>query len=393
MELDPRKLNLGRVLDEAASHAGTVRDVARTGNVAVLLSLLGPAVRGFVLGRGRTGDTARMPTGYVARFVWDYRSRHEELARLYTAAKDESWRAEDLDWSTDVDPHHPERVLVGDEALALGNLAPYRKLHRRKQAEHRAALFGWMLSQSLHGEQGALYAASQVVETIGGIDGKLYGATQVADEGRHVEVFSRYLRDKLGRIWPIDPNLYVILDALMTDSRWDVKFLGMQILVEGLALGAFSTFRASSREPLLRELLRRVITDEARHVHYGVVALRDYYRRELPERERRDREDWAYELVVLLRNRFLAHDFYEEYYAASMSRAEWDRGVLESDYMATLRARMFRRIVPNLKRIGLLSERVRPHYRALGLLVYEEEKPAPELTAADLLADGGDGGR
>jgi hypothetical protein len=387
MDLDPRKLNLGRFLDEAALHATTVRDVARSGNVAVTLSLLGPAVRGFVLRRGRAGDTAPMPTEYVSRFTWDYRSTDTELAKLYAAAKAEAWKAEDLDWSLDVDPHHPERVLVSDDALALGNLAAYRGLPKHRQEEHRAALFSWMLSQALHGEQGALFAACQVVETIRGYDGKLFGATQVADEGRHVEVFSRYLREKMGRIWPIDPNLYVILDALMTDSRWDVKFLGMQILVEGLALGAFSTFRASSAEPLLRELLRRVITDEARHVHYGVVALRDHYRNELPERERRDREDWAYELVVLLRNRFLAHDFYDEYYAASIPRAEWDKGVLESGYMTTLRDKMFRRIVPNLKRIGLLTDRIRPHYRALGLLAYEHERPATELTAADLLGD------
>src|SRR5690606_7560912 len=142
-----------------------------------------------------------------------------------------------------------------------------------------------------HGEQGALYAACQVTEAIHWMDGKLYGSTQVVDEGRHVEVFKRYLTTKLEKLYDINDNLYVIIDALMTDSRWDMKFLGMQIMIEGLALAAFGTLRQNTQEPLLRELLKRVITDEARHVHFGVVALEDYYRNHLSPSERRERED------------------------------------------------------------------------------------------------------
>ena len=173
----------------------------------------------------------------------------------------------------------------------------------------------------------------------------------------------------------------------MTDSDWDFKFLGMQIMIEGLALGAFGTMRQETKEPLLAELLRYVITDEARHVHYGVVALRDHYR-DVPASVRREREDWAYEIVVLMRNRFLAHEFYEEYYAHVVPRKVWDEGVLASGLMEAFRRRMFRRLIPNLKRIGLLSDRIRPHYAALGLLDYEHEKAAPDLTPGDLLSDG-----
>src|SRR5690606_3555004 len=138
------------------------------------------------------------------------------------------------------------------------------------------------------------------------------------------------------------------------------KFLGMQIMIEGLALAAFGTLRQTSREPLLRELLKYVITDEARHVHYGVLSLRDFYH-QLPEPERREREDWAFEVAVLMRNRFLAHEFYDEYYAHAMSRKQWDALVLSSAYMQQFRKTMFRRMIPNLKRIGLLTDRVRPH--------------------------------
>jgi hypothetical protein len=243
-----------------------------------------------------------------------------------------------------------------------------------------------MLSQFLHGEQGALFAACQLTEAISWMDGKFYGSTQVVDEGRHVEVFHRYITEKLEKLYQINDNLYVLIDALMSDSRWDLKFLSMQIMIEGLALGAFGTMRQNTEEPLLRNLLGYVITDEARHVHFGVLALRDHYRYELSERERREREDWAFETSVLMRNRFFAHEFYDEHYGHVMRRATWDRLVLESKFMARFRTNMFRRIVPNLKRIGLLSDRIRPYYEELGLLVWEHEKAAPEIDAGDLLA-------
>ena len=152
-------------------------------------------------------------------------------------------------------------------------------------ARSSTSLTSWMLSQFLHGEQGALFAAAQVTEAVQFFDGKLYGATQVIDEGRHVEVFHRYLEDKLGKLYQINDNLFVIIDALMSDARWDMKFLGMQIMVEGLALGAFGTLYKLTKEPLLKELLKMVIQDEARHVHYGVLALREHITKEL-SRER-----------------------------------------------------------------------------------------------------------
>lgn len=248
-------------------------------------------------------------------------------------------------------------------------------------------MMSWMLSQFLHGEQGALYAAAQVTQSVPWMDAKLYGSSQVVDEGRHVEVFHTYLTQKLQKRYEINDNLYVVIDALMRDSRWDMKFLGMQIMVEGLALGAFGTIRQVTREPLLRQLLTYVIADEARHVHYGVLALQEFTI-QLTERERREREDWAFEVSLLLRNRFLAHELYDEYYAQLMTRQQWDELVLSSPIMQLFRKTMFRRIIPNLKRIGLLSDRIRPKYAELGLLDYEFGKPAPELAPEDLLKAG-----
>lgn len=365
-------------------HAPALREAGRTRNPRVAASLAGPVVRGLLLKRGKRGEASAMPAAGEVHFDWSYRHASPELARLTAAARKGQWDSNrDLDWSIEVDPFDPEVVLFDDRELALGELPIYRALPRRTQLEHCRALLAWMLSQFLHGEQGALFAACQLTEAVSDLDAKLYGSTQVVDEGRHVEVFERYLERKLEKRYPINDNLFVVLDAIVRDSRWDMKFLGMQILVEGLALGAFGTMRSATQEPLLRELLRLVITDEARHVHFGVVALQAHVRT-LGASERREREDWAYEVCLMARNRFLAHEFYEEYYAPFMSMREWDEALLASRFMARFRDTLFRRIVPNLKRIGLLSERMRPHYAALGLLDHEHEKAAPELAPADL---------
>ena len=356
-------------------------------NPKVFLDLAGPAVRGFLLKRGKRGSVTQMPARHDAHFDWTYERRKPELQKLYEAAKRSQWNATtDIDWSIDVDPHDESRDLMPEHMLPLIDVPAYRTLPKRQQQVQRHAITAWMLSQFLHGEQGALFAACQVTEAVQWADGKLYGSTQVVDEGRHVEVFHRYLTEKLGKLYQINDNLYTIIDALMTDGRWDLKFLGMQILIEGLALGAFGTMRQATREPLLKEMLKYVITDEARHVTFGVVALSDFYA-QLPENERRDREDWAYEISVLLRNRFLAHEFYDEFYGHVMSRREWDKRVLQSDFIARFRQTMFRRLIPNLKKINLLSDRIRPHYEKLGLLVYENERPSNEVPTKELLGD------
>lgn len=364
-----------------------VKDASASGNLQVLKSLLGPAWRGMVQQRGKAEPTTQMGVTYQAHFDWNYLRNRPALARLFDAAKDSQWHPQkDLDWSTQVDPLSLEKPLLPESFLPVAKLEQYRTASRAQQAKELQGITAWLLSQFLHGEQGALFAACQVTEAVPWMDGKLYGSTQVVDEGRHVEVFHAYLTQKLEKKYEINDNLYVVIDALMTDSRWDMKFLGMQIMIEGLALGAFGMIQQKTQEPLLKKMLTYVITDEARHVHYGVLALQEYLA-QLSEKERREREDWAFEVSLFLRNRFFAHEFYDEFYAHAMSRAAWDKLVLESEMMAMFRRTMFKRVIPNLKRIGLLSERIRPKYAELGLLEYEHGKAAPELTAEDLVND------
>ena len=374
-----------RELAHNAGEAMQLDELGRSRNLAVLGGLVRPAVRGLVLKRGKAGHTSVMPTAHDTTWRWDYARDQAELGKLTAAARRGQWDPDaDLDWSTSVDPADPARPLFKPGSNVLEELPGFLALPADRQAALTRDFLGWMLSQFMHGEQGALFVACQLTQAVGWTDGKLYGATQVMDEGRHLEVFDRYVARKLEKRYAINDYLYVMLDALMTDPRWDIKFLGMQILVEGLALGAFTVMRQSTGEPLLSDLLKLVITDEARHVHFGVVALSEA-RAAMSDADRRDREDWAYEMCVIMRNRFLAHEFYEEHWAHILTRQEWDRVVQETTYMRRYRDTMFRRVIPNLKRIGLLSDRVRPYYAQVGLLGWEHEKAAPDLSADELL--------
>ncbi|MAQ14832.1 MAG: hypothetical protein CMN30_08555 [Sandaracinus sp.] len=355
-----------------------------------VLASLGPAsVRGLVFQRGKQGQPTLIPATHDAYFDWSYPSDQPEMLELYRRAKEGQWNGETyLPWATDVDPLDPEVPVIPEHFLNFDAFEEFGvKLDARERAQLRADMLAWQLSQFLHGEQGALLAAAQVTEAVQFFDGKLYGATQVVDEARHVEVFHRYLDTKLEKLYQINDNLFVIIDALMGDSRWDMKFLGMQIMVEGLALGAFGTLYKLTKEPLLKELLRNVIQDEARHVHYGVLALREHVNHHLGEGERREREDWAFEVAVLMRNRFRAYEVYEEWFEHKLTRKQWQHVVDTSPGMQEFRHVMFSRLVPNLREIGLLSDRIRPHYDRVGLLRYMEGKAAHEVTGDQMLAE------
>ncbi len=275
-----------------------------------VLRSLGPSgIKGMILKRGKQGVPTEIQASHKAHFNWEYPSDQAQMLELYQRAKEQQWNGDYLPWSTSVDPENPEVPLLPKSFIDYRVAERHGvRLSEVDELKLRNSLCAWMLSQFLHGEQGALFAAAQVTEAVQFFDGKLYGATQVMDEARHVEVFHRYLDTKLNKLYQINDNLFVIIDALMRDSRWDMKFLGMQIMVEGLALGAFSTLYRQTKEPLLKELLKNVIQDEARHVHYGVLALREHINHHLSESERREREDWSFEVALLMRNRFMAYE-------------------------------------------------------------------------------------
>jgi hypothetical protein len=296
--------------------------------------------------------------------TWDYQSTDPRLRSLSERARTGQWNADtDLDWSTEVCFGAP--LPDGSPfARASFEASPLAARGRPEWDTYRWEVQSWMVSQFLHGEQGALVVAARLVEAVPGMDAKYCAASQVADEARHVEVFSRYLREKIPAAYPINAALRHLLEDILGDSRWDVTALGMQIMVEALAMAAFRLANTTFHDGLIREITRLVARDEARHVSFGVLSLENLYR-ELTEAERADREDLVLESASLMRRRFLLEDVWDR---LDVDAREGMAYALNDELMITYRQTIFTRVVSALVRIGLMTDRVTAGLNALGLL-------------------------
>jgi hypothetical protein len=229
------------------------------------------------------------------------------------------------------------------------------------------------VSQFLHGEQGALLCTARIVETVPWIDAKYYASTQVMDEARHVEVFGRYLAEKMATSYPINAHLGALIDDVLADSRWDITYLGMQIMIEGLALAAFGAMYQTTSEPLLRQLIRYVMSDEARHVAFGVLSLQEAYA-DITAAELRERQEFVYEAALRMRDRFLHQEVWER--LGVSARAMVPYFIRQNSEEEILFQRMlFAKIVPNCKKLGLLDGRdgwLRERFTAMGVIEYED---------------------
>ncbi|MCX5737678.1 MAG: ferritin-like domain-containing protein [Proteobacteria bacterium] len=302
-------------------------------------------------------------------YAWNYRGVREGLLELYEKAKRDQWNAsERLDWSIHVEP---ESEILPAAFSPMAGYEPYERLRGKDLERFRHAMISLTLSQFLHGEQGAMIVASQLVGAAPSIDAKYFASTQTMDEARHVEVFSRYLNEKLDWEWPINRELKELLDATIQDSRWDMKYIGMQIVIEGLAMAAFGSMYQVCQEPLLKELVLNVMRDESRHVAFGVHSLKGYFD-DMPESERRDREDFLIYACELSKNRMVSYEIAD---AMGWDREEVRRAQLESPIGMKVRAALFMRIVPNLKRLGFLTPRVRDAFEKLEILHFEDMDP------------------
>jgi hypothetical protein len=236
----------------------------------------------------------------------------------------------------------------------------------------------WMNSQFLHGEQGALICTAKIVQSVPDIDSKFYAATQVMDEARHVETYSRYLREKVEMAYPINKFLKALLDQVIQDSRWDFTYLGMQVMIEGLALAAFALIRDYSTEPLAKALNTYVMQDEARHVAFGRLALRDYYP-QITEAERAEREEFVVEASHLMYGRLMAREVWEHLGYNVDEALDY---VEHSEIMAQFRRLLFTRIVPIVKDIGLFGPKVKACFESLGVIDFQD-LDADAMSASD----------
>jgi len=319
-------------------------------------------------------------------FTWDYSLARPALRKLYEKAKTGQWNGTtDLPWDTDVDV---EKVVAADqEILGTGidaNL--YIGTAVEKWGDKEWLQFGiegrnWTLSQFLHGEQGALICTAKIVETVPWYDAKLYASTQVMDEARHVEVFARYLGEKLGGQYQVNSHLRMLLDDIVNDSRWDMTYLGMQVMVEGLALAAFGFLHQLTGEPLLKQLLRYVMSDEARHVAFGVLSLKEVYDG-MTDAEIKDRQEFAFEAAIRMRDRFMQQEVWER---MGINMRDVMPVLLEDPTRGLFQSMLFSKIVPNCKKLGLLERNdkwLRRRFEEMGVIQFEDWQDTGEEYSA-----------
>ncbi len=307
-----------------------------------------------------------VPVPLALHWTWNYGSEVEELRNLYEKGKGAQWNAElDLDWDT---PCSREEWLLAPEASLLAQAARARGAD---EATQRAAAFdeiSYLLSQLLHGEQAALQLCGQLTNACTKMDEKWYAASQVADEARHVEVFSKLLQRKLGGIHPIGPTLKILLDRLLAAETAREKTLGMQTLFEGMAVGIMNLLRQQCRNPLLAEVLRRVEQDEARHAAFGVLTMRRVVREAAPE-QMHAMEDWSFTLLEALNANQQLDMLNALGPRYGLCPEALVRGALGLPSFAALNSLTYMHtVVPNLLRLGLLTERTRAGWLRLGMM-------------------------
>ncbi|MGW6011596.1 ferritin-like domain-containing protein [Streptomyces sp. NPDC055210] len=334
----------------------------------------------------------QVPATGAARFSWEYDEGRDRLLALYQKGKDKQWDGQKrIDWDLEVDPHDP--IGTPDESISIYGTPYWEKMNDRDRGELRKHIAAWQFSQFLHGEQGAMVCAARIVESVPDLDAKFYSATQTMDEARHAEIYSRFLHEKIGMLYPVDDNLQSLLGDTLRDSRWDMPYLGMQVLIEGLALAAFGLIRDTTDKPLPKQILAYVMQDEARHVAFGRMALRDYYK-QLSDAELREREEFVIEGCYLMRDRLRGTEVLENF---GVPRAEAEEYTEQSEFLALFRQLLFSRIVPCVRDIGLWGKRLQQAYVDMGvfdmgnsnldLLMSQDEELAEKLDADRFAAE------
>ena len=318
-----------------------------------------------------------IPGHQEAVFNWEYDGGRGRLLALYEKGKSKQWNAQTrIDWSQEID--FEDQAALPDEVVPIYGSSEWDRLSRAGKDELRHHYGAWMTSQFLHGEQGALVCAAKIVQTVPDVDAKFYAATQVMDEARHVEAYAKYINDKLELAYPINPHLQSLLDQTITDSRWDMTYLGMQVMIEGVALAAFSMARDFTGHPLARSLNAYVMQDEARHVAFGTLALKDAYA-QLSDAERLEREEFVVEASYLLKDRFLAEEVWEN---LGLDVAACMEFVDRAQVMQEFRKALFSRVVPTVKTIGLWGPKVQAAFVDMGVIAFQDVD-VEELSALD----------
>jgi hypothetical protein len=344
-------------------------------------------------------ESIRLITDNAQRIMtWDYQRDRDQLVTLYNKAMASQWNSvTDLDWQIDVDP---EKLVMTapsptQQIVAAATKIPGSPIASWGEKELTLAGIEFMkasLSQFMHGEQGAMLTAAKITETVPWIDAKYYASTQTMDEARHTEVFAKYLHEKLGEAYPMSPFLDAQIMALLEDSRWDIAYLGMQIIIESLALAAFGDMLRRTDEPLLRKLLRYVRADEARHVAFGIISLGEYYE-QLSAAELKERQEFMVDNTLRSRSRSTTPEVWERLGTTVdevLPVLREAAGQLGTSPQGAFRRGFFAKLVPNTRKLGLLDANdgyLRQKWGEAGLLEFEfADDTASDYEAYDAVA-------
>ncbi|MFN4015808.1 MAG: ferritin-like domain-containing protein [Reyranella sp.] len=311
-------------------------------------------------------------------FNWEYDDGSAPLLELYEKGKQQQWDASTrLDWSLELNPDNP--MELKDEAISIYGTEYWNRMTEKERSWLRLHLQANSISQFMHGEQGALIATAKIVGTVPDMNAKFYAATQVMDEARHVEAYKRLLHEKFKVAYPINKALQTLLEQTLTDRRWDMTYLGMQVLIEGLALAAFQSIRDKAGNTLAGAVNAYVMQDEARHVSFGRLALREHYPH-LSDAERDEREEFVVEALYFMRDRFNQSEVWER---LGLPAKVLDDIHYNSKQMQSFRGRLFSRVVPTVKDIGLWGPRVQKAFADMGVMDYAK------IDVAEVLANDG----
>jgi hypothetical protein len=309
-------------------------------------------------------------------FSWEYDESRPELLELYSKGKRLQWNAEQrIDWQQELHPDNP--MELPDDQISLYDSPLWHKLSPAQKSDLRRHTQAWNLSQFLHGEQGALIAAAKIVQQVESLDAKSYAATQVVDEARHIEIFSRLLHEKFQLMYPLTQPLRTLIGSVINHKEWDFIYLGIQVVIEGLALAGFQTIRDKAKNRLAGQVNAYIMQDEARHVAFGRMALREYYP-QLSESQRKEREEFVVESSYMMRDRMKPADVWE---ALGLDVKECTAIHDASPNVQRWSSRLFSRIVPTVKHIGLWGPQVRRAYEDMGVMRYADVDTAAQFEA------------
>ncbi len=307
-------------------------------------------------------------------FEHAYPVESPDLRSLYEKAKRDQWNvSRDIDWTQ---PYDVEQGVLADEMLDIYGTPFWDRLTPAERGDLNRRFANWRLGVLLYGEHGAMLLCSQLVECVSGTDAKFFQATQVVDEARHNEVLNRYVTERLGGLrYPLPDFERELFDTLLSDSRWTVKTIGLQLVAETFAVALFRMLAETSKDPLLRQICKYILQDESRHMGFGMLSLPDVIR-ELTDAERAELEEvthWA--LVKTLTGQFPEPVFRElgfgdaEIKAIHTHRRERAAGAEGSHFRKLFRKDLHGTLLANLQKVGLLTERIRPRLESVGIRV------------------------